>query len=235
MVRRNCSFCNHPDREDMEQQIRIGTMDVKSLDRDQGWPEGTAHRHMRRHSGSAYHNNSNSDCPLCTDPDRSSIEEAILNGIASIDDFAAELELPSSLISQHMEKHTKPVIQRQASIEVLPAAIRSAHDSLVRIENNMNRLDSLLSNVLDRLEKDMADDDNNFMPMKEIDTAIRVHREVRETLSELAKWMEKADSVDKQQSVSVLTVIQAHFSEKSPEEWRLLRSALAEAGVLEDG
>ena len=59
------------------------------------------------------------------------------------------------------------------------------------------------------------------------------HREVRETLNDLAKWSETMESLDKSQSVNVITVIQAHFAEKSPDEWRVLRNALAEAGVLE--
>ena len=63
--------------------------------------------------------------------------------------------------------------------------------------------------------------------------AVQLHREVRETLNDLAKWSETMESLDKSQSVNVITVIQAHFAEKSPDEWRVLRNALAEAGVLE--
>ena len=70
---------------------------------------------------------------------------------------------------------------------------------------------------------------------KGLDTAVKLHREVRDTLSELAEWMEKAEAVGGNEQVNVLTVIQAHFSEKSPEEWRVMRKALADAGVLEDG
>ena len=61
-----------------------------------------------------------------------------------------------------------------------------------------------------------------------------MHREVRETLTELAKWMDKMEVIDKSQSVSVITIIQAHFAEKSPEEWRTLRKALANAGVMDE-
>ena len=54
-------------------------------------------------------------------------------------------------------------------------------------------------------------------------------------MNDLAKWMDKMEVIDKNQSVSVITVIQAHFAEKSPDEWRVLRNALAEAGVLDNG
>ena len=230
-TRKNCSFCAHPQRDYLEENINSGVYSSEDLDKEQGWAEGTTHRHMRRHS-SEYHNNSNSNCPICTHPERSIIEEAILNQTAGYDDWAEELEVPSSLISTHMNTHRTALIQKEVSIEIIPKAIRSAHDTLIRIETNMNRLDRLFTLVLDKLENDFADEEEIF-ELKELDTAIKLHKEVRETLSELAKWMEKTDNVDRQQSVSVIEVLQKVFSEKAPEEWRELRSALALAGVLE--
>tara|TARA_R110000803_G_scaffold117235_1_gene185777 strand:- start:1050 stop:1610 length:561 start_codon:yes stop_codon:yes gene_type:complete len=186
---------------------------------------------MRRHS-SEYHNNSNSNCPLCTHPERSVIEESILNQTAGIDDFSEELDIPSSLISTHMNNHRTALIQKEVRVEIIPKAIRSAHDSLTRIETNMNRLDRLFELVLNKLENDIADEEAIF-ELKELDTAIKLHKEVRETLKDLAVWMEKTDNVEKQQSVSIVEVLQKVFSEKAPEEWREMREALAKAGVLE--
>lgn len=230
-TRKNCSFCAHPERDILEENINSGVQSSEDLDKEQGWAQGTTHRHMRRHS-SEYHNNSNSDCPICTHPERSIIEESILNQTTGYDDWAEELEVPSSLISTHMNKHRTALIQKEVSIEIIPKAIRSAHDTLIRIETNMNRLDRLFTLVLDKLENDLADEGETF-ELKELDTAIKLHKEVRETLSELAKWMEKTDNVDRQHSVSIIEVLQKVFSEKAPEEWRELRSALALAGVLE--
>ncbi len=232
-TRKNCRFCNHPERDELERQIRTGVIEIDDLDKDQGWASGTAHRHMRRHSGE-YHNNSNHDCPVCTHPERIEIETAIMDGRASIEDFAYELEMSESSISNHMEKHIKPIISKQADIEVIPSALASTFDSLSRIESNMNRLDKIFGFQLDRLEEQFLSDSDIINP-KDIDLAVRLHREVRETLNELAKWIDKMEVIDKNQSVSVITVIQAHFAEKSPEEWRVLRNALVEAGVFEDG
>ena len=215
----------------MEGNINSGVYDSEDLDKDQGWAEGTTHRHMRRHS-SEYHNNSNSNCPLCTHPERSVIEESILNQTAGIDDFSEELDIPSSLISTHMNNHRTALIQKEVRVEIIPKAIRSAHDSLTRIETNMNRLDRLFELVLNKLENDIADEEAIF-ELKELDTAIKLHKEVRETLKDLAVWMEKTDNVEKQQSVSIVEVLQKVFSEKAPEEWREMREALAKAGVLE--
>ena len=231
--RRNCAFCQHPNRDNFENDVRIGTFDVQSLDKDQGWAEGTAHRHMRRHSGE-YHNNSNSDCFVCTYSDRAVVEEAILEGRVSLEDFAEEIGIDEGVLFHHMEMHTKPLIQRQVDIDVLPTALLTVKDSLVRINKNMNRMDNILALHLDQLESDMVDEDA-FVTPQDLQLAVKMHKEVRETLTDLAKWMDKAESIENSQSISVLTVIQAHFAEKSPAEWRELRQSLAEAGVLEDG
>ena len=231
-TRKNCPFCNHPDRDNLEQQIRTGILATDDLDRDQGWASGTAHRHMRRHSGE-YHNNSNHDCPICTHPERAEIESAILDGAATITDFAYELDVDESVVSHHLEKHIQPLIKAAAKVEMIPTAIQSTRDSLMKIEKNMNRLDGIFTLHLDALEAQYIETPDLISP-KDIDLAVRLHREIRETLNELAKWMDKMEVIDKSESVNVITVIQAHFAEKAPEEWRVLRNALAEAGVLEE-
>ena len=231
-TRKNCPFCNHPDRDSLEQQIRTGILKPEDLDRSEGWASGSAHRHMRRHAGD-YHNNSNSDCPICTHPERAEIESSILEGRAGIEEFAYELNVDDSIISHHMEKHIKPLIKAAAEVEMIPTAIQSTRDSLAKIEKNMNRLDSIFTLHLDGLEAQYIETPDLISP-KVIDLAVRLHREIRETLNELAKWMDKMEVIDKSESINVITVIQAHFAEKSPEEWRVLRNALAEAGVLEE-
>ncbi len=230
-VRNNCPFCQHPERDLLEQQIRTSVLEVGELDRVQGWPSGASHRHMRRHADD-YHNNSNPECPICVHTERAEIESAVIDGRASIADFAYELGLTEEVIEQHMKKHTQPLIKREARIEVLPAVLRSVNDSLTRVETNMNRLDNIFGLQLDRLEAQFIETPEIITP-KDIELAVRLHREVRETLTELAKWMDKMEVIDKNQSVSVMTIIQAHFAEKSPDEWRTLRKALADAGVME--
>ena len=231
-TRNNCPFCQHPESELFEQQIRTSILDIQDLDKDQGWPSGLSHRHMRRHAGD-YHNNSNPECPLCIHAERAEIESALIDGRASVADFAYELDLTEEVIEKHMKKHTEPLIKREAQIEVLPSAIQSVHDSLTRVESNMNRLDNIFGLQLDRLEAQFLETPDVITP-KDIELAVRLHREVRETLTELAKWMDKMEVIDKSQSVSVITIIQAHFAEKSPEEWRTLRKALANAGVMDE-
>ena len=231
-IRKNCPFCQHPERDSLELDVRAGCLDTNDIDRDQGWANGVAHRHMRNHAG-AFFNESNVDCPVCTHPERIEIETAILDHRATIIDFSEELDIPELTISHHMEKHTKPLIQRQANIEVIPKAIQKTNDSLNRVEKNMNRMDSLFSLHLDRLEEQMLENPD-MVSSKDLDLAIKMHREVRETLGELAKWMDKLKEVDKVESVSVISIMQQYFSEKAPEEWRVIRQMLAEAGVMDE-
>tara|TARA_R100000152_G_C6766521_1_gene191537 strand:- start:797 stop:1507 length:711 start_codon:yes stop_codon:yes gene_type:complete len=231
-TRKTCPFCQHPDRDELELNFRAGIIDPNILDRDQGWPNGTSHQHMRRHSGD-FTNQSNVDCPVCTHPERAEIESAILDQRASIIDFSEELDISEASISYHMEKHTKPLIQAQANIEVIPAAIQTTHDSLKRVEKNMNRMDSIFGLHLDRVEEQMINNPD-LVGSKDLDLAVKLHREVRETLGELAKWMDKLKEVDKVESVSVITIMQQYFSEKAPEEWRTIRAMLAEAGVMDE-
>lgn len=215
----------------MEQNIRIGLIEVEEMDRNQDWAEGTTHRHMRRHAGE-YHNNSNSDCPLCTHPERSTIEAAILGGIAGVDDMATELDMTSSAVSHHIENHAAPIIQRQAAIENIPGAINTVGDAMQRTERNLTRLNDLFDDHLNLMQEERME--TGELDYKGLDTAVRLHREVRDTLGMLAEYLSTAESIESNQQVNVLTVIQAHFSEKSPDEWRQLRKALAEAGVIGD-
>jgi len=73
----------------------------------------------------------------------------------------------------------------------------------------------------------------DMVSTKDLDLAIKMHREVRETLSELAKWMDRLKEIDKSESISVISIMQEYFSEKAPDEWRVIRTMLAEAGVME--
>tara|TARA_R110000824_G_scaffold3689_4_gene17438 strand:+ start:3527 stop:4237 length:711 start_codon:yes stop_codon:yes gene_type:complete len=231
-TRQNCPFCQHPKRDQYEQQVRVSLLDVEDLDGTQSWAEGTSHRHMRRHSGE-YHNNSNSECPLCTHPERANIEEAILNHLVPIDAMVDDLDTTAEVLSLHMEEHTIPVIQRQVALEVLPVALDSVHATMAQTENNLQRLNNLFNDHVDLLREEQAE--AGMLDYKGLDTAVKLHREIRDTLADVGVYLERAEAIGSNEKVNVLTVIQAHFSEKAPDEWRILRAALAEAGVLEDG
>ena len=230
--RKTCPLCQHPEREMLEQEVRVGSLEPEALDKAQAWSNGTTHRHMRNHAG-GYHNQSNRECSICIHVERAEIEAAILDGRASMDDFAEELDVAFHVIEQHMKKHTIPLIQRQVNIDMVPTAMSTIDDSLQRVETNMNRLDNIFSMHLDGVETQYAENPQ-MVSSKDLDLALKMHREVRETLNELAKWMDKLGDVEKGAGISVMSVLQSHFSEKAPEEWRELRKKLAEAGVMDE-
>lgn len=103
-TRNNCPFCQHPERDVLERQVRTGLVDNEDLDKDQGWASGTVHRHMRRHSGE-YYNNSNQDCSICTHPERSEIEAAIIDGLVCSYSFQYE---PKNLLCFSKQKVSSP-------------------------------------------------------------------------------------------------------------------------------
>ena len=130
-----------------------------------------------------------------------------------------------------MESHTKPIIQQHVEIEALPSAMKSVTQSLQRVEKNLNRLDRLMGRVLEHVENQF-DDEEEVVNMRDVETVFKGHREIRDTLLELAKWMEKAESIDDKQSVSVMQTIQEYFMENSPQQWAELKGRLVAAGAM---
>ena len=59
IVKRSCSFCQHEDRDGLEQDLLQGSITPKQLDKEMGWRENTADRHYRNHMGE-YHMGANS-------------------------------------------------------------------------------------------------------------------------------------------------------------------------------
>lgn len=230
-TRRNCAFCQHPQRDAFERNIRLGLISEAELDADQSWAEGTAHRHMRRHAGE-FHNNSNSECPVCTHPERANIEEAVLNHIVPIDAMADDLEITVDALSHHIQEHTQPIIQRQVAIETIPQTITTVQGAMQQTERNLQRLNTLFNDHVDIMREEQLEE--GTLDYKGLDTAVRLHKEIRDSLSDIGEYLERVEAIGGNEQVNVLTVIQAHFSEKSPDEWRVLRKALADAGVLDE-
>jgi hypothetical protein len=145
--------------------------------------------------------------------------------------MADDLEITTDALSHHMQNHVQPIIQRQVAIETIPQAISTVQGAMRQTENNLQRLNSLFNDHVDLLREEQNEEGS--LDYKGLDTAVKLHKEIRDTLSDIGEYLERAEAIGSNEQVSVLTVIQAHFSEKSPDEWRVLRQALSEAGVLE--
>ena len=87
--KRSCPFCQHGDREELEQSIIDGVADARMMDKDMGWRANTAERHMRNHVGD-YHVGANHSCAVCTDDDRRMLEVAYFEGERTTEDNAGQ-------------------------------------------------------------------------------------------------------------------------------------------------
>ena len=103
-TKRSCPFCQHGDRDDLEQNIIDGIADVKTLDKDMGWRANTVERHMNNHAGD-YHKDANHSCVVCTSDDRRALEVAYFEGDRTTEDIAAELDCGEQLVFRHMKIH----------------------------------------------------------------------------------------------------------------------------------
>ena len=109
---------------------------------------------------------------------------------------------------------------------------RMAQGAMQQTERNLQRLNTLFNDHVDIMREEQLEE--GTLDYKGLDTAVRLHKEIRDSLSDIGEYLERVEAIGGNEQVNVLTVIQAHFSEKSPDEWRVLRKALADAGVLDE-
>ena len=218
-TKRSCPFCQSEDRDELEKGVHDGTVNVKQLDMDKGWRANTGERHMRNHVGE-YQEAANYSCVVCTYDDRSTLEVAYFEGDRTTEDIATELDCSEPIVYRHMKMHFQPLVKKASTAVV---AVKVGQEVEI-LRDNVQGLNGKLAQFM---EETNIHDDGVISDM------VRLHKEVRETLKDLAVWMERTDNVEKQQSVSIVEVLQNVFSEKAPEEWREMREALAKAGVLE--
>ena len=105
----HATFCQHEDRDMLEQNIIDGIAEPRILDKDMGWRANTAERHMKNHAGE-YHRGANHSCVVCTSDDRSALEVAYFEGDRTSEDIAAELDLSEELVYRHMKHHFQPLV-----------------------------------------------------------------------------------------------------------------------------
>ena len=50
-TRKRCRFCNHADRDDLEERLNSLSITTDNLDEERDWPSGVSARHLRNHMG----------------------------------------------------------------------------------------------------------------------------------------------------------------------------------------
>lgn len=213
--KRSCSFCQHDDRDGLEQDLLQGLRSPKELDKEMGWRENTSDRHYRNHMGE-YHMAANTTCILCTSPERAVLEEAYFNREITSEEIAEKLGTSESTIFHHVKHHFQPLVQKTAALEVASLA----GNEIVTLQSNVEKLNGKLFELLD--EGSVYED--GF-----VSDAVKLHKEVRESIKDLLRFQEQwGPQSDGQQINQTINILSVELQNESPETWKRLKSKLQE-------
>ncbi len=215
IVKRSCSFCQHEDRDNLEQDLLQGLITPKELDKNMGWRENTADRHYRNHMGE-YHMGANSSCGICTSSEREEIEQAYFNHEITSQEIAERLDIPETTVFHHIKHHFQPLVQKTAALEVASLA----GNEIVVLQSNVEKLNGKLSELFD--EGSVYDD--GF-----VGDAVKLHKEVRESIKDLLRFQEQwGPQSDGQQINQTINILSVELQNESPETWKRLKNKLQE-------
>ena len=199
----------------MEEGLTSGAIIPKMLDKDMGWREGTADRHFRNHMGE-YHMGSNSECVVCTHPERAEVEQAYFTGGMTTETIADIIGCSESTVYHHLKHHLKPLVQKSAA-DIISIATGKEMDIM---RSNLERINGELGLFLDEADR------NDPAYVKNI---IGLHKEVRETLSTMVRFQEKAmGDVSQNIQADTVNILKVELAKESPEVWKRVRSKLLE-------
>ena len=199
----------------MEEGLTSGAIIPKMLDKDMGWREGTADRHFRNHMGE-YHMGSNSECVVCTHPERAEVEQAYFTGGMTTETIADIIGCSESTVYHHLKHHLKPLVQKSAA-DIISVAAGKEMDIM---RSNLERINGELGLFLDDADR------NDPAYVKNI---IGLHKEVRETLSTMVRFQEKAMGETNQTiQADTVNILKVELAKESPEVWKRVRSKLME-------
>jgi len=188
------------------------------LDKDMGWREGTADRHFRNHMGE-FHMGSNSDCVVCTHPERAEVEQGYFMGGMTSEAVADIIGCSESTVYHHLKHHLKPLVQKSAADIVSIAT-----------GQEMDMMRSNLERVNGELDLFLGDADRNDPAY--IKNLVSLHKEVRDTLTTMVRFQEKAMGESSQMiQADTVNILKVELAKESPEVWKRVRAKLLEEDV----
>ena len=215
VTRQSCAFCQHGDRDDLEEGLLSGSIIPKQLDKDLGWREGTTDRHFRNHMGE-FHMGSNSDCVVCTHPERAEVEQAYFSGGMTTDTIADIIQCSESTVYHHLKHHLKPLVQKSAANLI---SIQTGKELDV-MRGNLERLNGELDLFLEDADR------NDPAYVKNI---VSLHKEVRDTLTTMVKFQqESVGDISQNIQADTVNILKVELAKESPEVWKRIRSKLLE-------
>ena len=146
-TKRSCPFCQHDERDGLEQNIIDGISEARILDKDMGWRANTSERHMKNHIGE-YHVGANHSCVVCTSDDRKVMEVAYFEGERTTDNIAEQLDCSEELVYRHMKNHFQPLVKQSSTalvavkvgheVEILRGNVEGLNGKLAQFMNETN-------------------------------------------------------------------------------------------------
>lgn len=211
-TKRSCPFCQHGDRDALEQSIVDGIANPQVMDKDMGWRTHTADRHMKNHTGD-YHATANHSCVVCTSDYRGELEVAYFEGERTSEDIATELECSEDSVYRHMKQHFQPLVKR-SSAALVSINVGQEIDIL---RNNVQGLNGKLGQFMS--ETNIHDDGV-------ISDMVRLHKEVRETLKDLTTYQEKWAEPTTNVANNTINVLKVELGKESPDVWKRVKASL---------
>tara|TARA_R110002012_G_scaffold313562_2_gene525260 strand:- start:1156 stop:1857 length:702 start_codon:yes stop_codon:yes gene_type:complete len=222
-TKRSCPFCQHEDRDMLEQNIIDAIADVRTLDKDMGWRANTSERHMNNHIGD-YHTDSNHSCVLCTDDNRSMYEVSYFEDDMSSEDIAQELGCSEQTVFRHMKHHFQPLVRKSATALV---SVKVGQEVDILRQN----VEGLNHKMHQFMEETSIHDDGVVSDM------VKLHKEVRETLKDLSNYQDKWAEPTKAVANNTINVLKVELGKESPDTWKRIKAKLlsqADGELTED-
>ena len=214
VTRKRCGFCQHDEREELQEALEQGSTNCDDLDKNNNWRSGTAAQHQRNHMGD-YVNSSNPKCALCTDPMRKHYEVSLSNGDISSDNIAEALGTTKEQIQRHMKHHLAPLVQESAAVIIAKKEV----NEIDLLSANIQRLDSKLNDLFNDID----------LEPREIDSLTKLAKEVRESLKYLMEF--KGKLIHKRQDTIIfaqMQIVQEVLAQNNPEIWLDIKKRMQE-------
>ena len=214
VTRKRCGFCQHDERDSLEEELESSKINCDDLDKKEGWRSGTAAQHQRNHMGD-YENSSNPRCAFCTNPQRAEFEEMLSHGQVDSNKMAGILSTSKEQVQRHMKNHLAPIVQKSAASIIAKKEV----NEIEMLSLNVQRLDAKVDELFNQ-------DD---MGVKEIDALVKLAREVRESLKYIMEF--KGKLVHRRQDtiiVAQMQVVQEVLAQGHPEVWLDVKKKMGE-------
>ena len=208
----SCAFCQDENRDELEEQIASGTVDMRALDRDKGWRTNTAERHMRNHAGENV-TGSNYRCPICTSDNRGLYEVAYFDEGMTTEEIANDVVCSEDDVYRHMKEHFQTLVRRSSTAVV---SIKVGEELGV-IRNNTEKLNEKLTRYMDEVS---IHDDNAIGDM------VRLNKEIRESIKDLMAFQSQWAQPEEKTVTNTINILKVEMAKESPETWMRVREAL---------